>query len=381
MDPRTPVVVAARRTPIATAGRALRDVPVERLAAPVLRAVLDDAGAAPDEVCDVVLGNCFGPGGNPARVSALAAGLGVGVPGLTVDRQCGSGLEAVALVAALARAGHGEVYLAGGVESASTAPWRTARSPGAAEPAMAYERAPFSPAEYGDPEMGESAEVVAREAGVTRERQDAWAVRSHERAVAAQRAGRYAAELVEVAGVIADERPRPGLTTQRLARFPAAFVEGGTVTAGNACGVSDGAAAVAVVADSWRAVHPQPGLALLGSAVAGVEPLRLGLGPVPAVQRLLHRHGLSVDEVGAWEVTEAFAGQVLGCLDALGIDEERVCSDGGAIALGHPWGASGAVLVVRLFSRMVRASGPRYGVATCGVGGGMGVALLVERVP
>jgi acetyl-CoA C-acetyltransferase len=341
-EERAPVIVAARRTPIGKAGGALRALGVDELAAPVLRAVLDDAGLS--TVDDVLLGNVFGPGGNPARVAALRAGLGDDVPGVTVDRQCASGLAAIALAAALVRAGEGEVYLAGGVESASTAPHRAWRT----DPPTPYTRAPFAPPESGDPEMGAAADLVAAEAGISRERQDRFALRSHDRALAAQLAGRFAGELVPVGGVDGadrvdrDERPRR-FTAERLARFRPAFTPDGTATAANSCGVNDGAA---------------------------VDPNRLGLGAVPAMRKVL-RSG-TPDVV---EFNEAFAGQALACLDAVGIDEGTVSPDGGAIALGHPWGASGAVLVVRLFARLVRErTGERTGLAALSAGGGVGVA-------
>jgi acetyl-CoA C-acetyltransferase len=367
-----PVVVAARRTPIGTAGGVLRDVPADELAAPVLRALLDDVGLdTPDEV---LLGNVFGPGGNTARVAVLRAGLGADVPGLTIDRQCASGLAAITLAATMVRVGEGEVYLAGGVESASTAPHRLWRT----DPPVPYTRAPFAPADHGDPEMGEAADLVAAEAGISRERQDRFAVRSHERAVAAQAAGRFDAQLVEVAGVRRDQRPRAGFTTARLARFPPAFTAGGTATAANSCGVSDGAAAVMVVSERVRRERNLPGLRLVASATSGGDPRRLGLGVVPAL-RELRRHG--VPQV--IEFTEAFAGQALACLDAAGLDEESVNPDGGAIALGHPWGASGAVLVVRLFSQLVRQGrgGPgALGLTALSAAGGLGVAALWQAV-
>jgi acetyl-CoA C-acetyltransferase len=363
-----PVIVAARRTPIGTAGRALRDLTVTDLASPVLRAVLADLGTD-RPVSDVILGNCMGPGGNVARVAALAAGLGTDVPGLTVDRQCGSGLEAVNLAAGLVRGGVGQLYLAGGVESASTAPRRS--WPG--EPPVPYSRAPFAPPGFPDPDMGAAADLVAAEAGISRERQDLYALRSHAHAVTAS-SDRHA-ELVPVGGLDHDERPRAGLTAARLARLPAAFVPGGTVTAGNSCGVSDGAAVVAVVPGSWGL----SGLRVVDRQVSGGDPARPGTAMVPAVRALLDRNGLVAGDLGAVEVTEAFAGQVLACLDAVGIDEKVVCTGGGAIALGHPWGASGAVLMVRLFTRMVRQDGPSLGLAACAVGGGLGVATLVSR--
>ncbi len=384
MDQRTPVVVAGLRTPIATAGRALATTPVHDLAAPVLRALAD---RLPDGlvVDDVLLGNCTGPGGDTARVAALAAGLGHGVPGVTVDRQCGSGLEAVRLAAALVAGGAGEAYLAGGAESASTAPQRSwpPTAPGAAP--VRYDRAPFTPPGHPDPEMGAAADALAAALGISRERQDAYAARSHARAVAAVARGAFDGELVAVAGLGRDDRPRSGLTPAHLARFPAAFTPGGSVTAGNACGVSDGAAAVAVVSEGVRAGLGVPGLAVRAGAVTGVDPAAPGLGPLPAVRAALGRAGVDVADVGVLEVTEAFAAQVLALTDALGLDPmgadaERVCPDGGALALGHPWGASGAVLVVRLVARMLAAGGPRYGVAACAVGGGQGVALVLERV-
>ena len=384
--PRTPVVVAARRTPVGTAGRTLATADVTALTVPVLQALVHDVG--PDAsgvpaVDDVVLGNCMGPGGDPARVAALAAGLGVHVPGMTVDRQCGSGLEAV-LLAATRVTTAGGLLLAGGVESASTAPTRSALLPDGRR--EAYSRARFAPDELGDPGMGEAADALAAARGVSRERQDAYAERSHRLAVAAADAGRYDDEMVPVAGVVGDERPRRGLDAVTLGRFRPAFSADGTATAGNSCSVSDGAAAVAVVDEATRARLGLPGLAVRAVASVGVDPRLPGLGPVPAVEAVLDAAGLAIADVGALEITEAFAAQVLACTDAWGLDpvdgpgQDVVCTEGGAIALGHPWGASGALLVVRLFSRMVRQDGARFGVATCAVGGGQGVALLVERV-
>lgn len=377
MDDLSPVIVAARRTPFGTSGGALRDVPLEALTAPVLRAVVADAGADPADVDEVILGNVMGPGGNPARVSALAAGLGETVTGLTVDRQCGSGLEAITLAATAIRAGRAGLVLAGGAESSSTAPLRAIR-PTPGEPPRFYDRAPFAPAGHDDPDMGAAADHAAAIGGVTRERQDSYAARSHARALAARDAGRFAAELVPLAALAHDERPRRRFTVERLARFPAAFSPAGTATAANSCGVNDGAAVVAVVPERLR--RGRPGLRIVDWVCAGVASGRPGLGPVPAVRRLLDRTGVTVEDIGVVEFTEAFAGQVLACVDALGIDEALVCPDGGAIALGHPWGATSAALLVRLFSQQVRLDGPVLGLATCGIGGGMGIAVLVERI-
>jgi acetyl-CoA C-acetyltransferase len=375
-------VVAARRTPVGTAGHALREVDVVGLAAPVLAALAQDVRdlGPTRRVDEVVLGNVMGPGGNPARVAALAAGLGTQVPGVTVDRQCGSGQEAVHQGAAAVLTG-ADVVLAGGVESASTAPTRTWPS------GETYRRAPFAPAALGDPDMGPAADEVAARCGVSRERQDALALRSHRVTAAAAGAGAFEAETVALRGIATDERPRPQMSAALLARLPPAFGPAGTVTAGNACGVSDGAAAVALVPERVRRDLGAPGLAVRAWVACGVDPRTPGLGPVPAVRTLLERTGTHLDEVAVVEVTEAFAAQVLACTDALGLDPlgadaDRVNAQGGAIALGHPWGASGALLVVRLFARMVRSevAPGTLGLATCAVGGGQGLALLVERV-
>jgi acetyl-CoA C-acetyltransferase len=374
-----PVVIAALRTPIGTAGRALAEVSAADLAAPVLRALVDTTAFDPTQVRDVVLGNCMGPGGDVARVAALRAGLPVDVPGLTVDRQCGSGLAAIDVAAAMLRSGPAGLLLAGGVESASTAPWRFWPPKVGGQPRR-YERAPFAPAEIGDPDMGLAADLLADEAGVGRERQDAYAARSHARAVATQQNGGFDAELVPVADLHCDERPRP-VSEERLARLRPAFRADGTVTAGNSCGVNDGAAAVALVDATTHRALGVPGLRVLATATAGVDPNRPGLGIVPATTQALERAGLTLADVDAIELNEAFAGQVLACCDALHLDPERVCCEGGALALGHPWGASGAVLVVRLFSQLVRAERGRYGLAAIAVGGGQGVAMVVERCP
>ncbi|NKY25110.1 thiolase family protein [Nocardia gamkensis] len=370
-----PVLVAPRRTPIGNAGHGLADLTVTDLAAPVLRDVLASLrGAGVDaDVDDVVLGNCLGPGGDPARVAALRAGLGVHVPGVTVDRQCGSGLDAVMQAALRVRSGADELILAGGVESASTAPWRFWPPVAGAEP-VRYTRAPFAPPGFPDPDMGAAADDLARARGISRERQDAYAARSHTLAAAAD----FSAEIVPIGDVHRDERIRAGMTTARLARLRPSFGVDGTATAGNSCGISDGAAVMAVTSESMAA--GLPALRILGCAVAGSDPAFPGLGPVPAIRKLLRRTGAGVADLGVIEITEAFASVVLAVADELGLDESTICPQGGAIAMGHPWGASGAILLVRLASRMLRADGPALGLAACAIGGGQGIAVLVERV-
>jgi acetyl-CoA C-acetyltransferase len=400
--PTEPVIVLARRTPITDSSRAAPGPDAAGLGGAVLAALREELRSltGQDRIDDVVLGNCCGPGGDVARVAVLTGGLGPEVPAVTVDRQCGSGLEAIRLGAALVACGNAQVVLAGGAESASTAPLRLHR-PAPGSPAVPYDRAPFAPEGFADPEMGSAADDLAARYWIPRDRQDAYAARSHARAVAARRSGTFDAELVVPAGsgTKTDPRPRPGLQERTLARFRPAFTVGGTVTAGNSCGINDGAGAVALVREDFRARHSLPGLRVIATAVAGVDPALPGLGAPAAVQELLRRTGLGVQDIEVFEITEAFAAQVLAFTDALGLDPlgadaDRVCPDGGAIALGHPWGASGALLVVRLFSRLVRAGRPptgrgaqaadggcgRFGVATCAIGGGQGVAVLVERV-
>ena len=369
-----PVIVAAARTPIGTAGRSLAALTATDLAAPLLAALADGGGP----VDEVVLGNCMGPGGDVARVATLQAGLGHDVPALTVDRQCASGLASIVSATAALRSEPGTI-LAGGVESASTAPWRF-WPPAAGEEPVRYERAPFAPAEIGDPDMGVANDLFAQRCGVTRQQQDEYAARSHARAHAAVQAGRFHDELVEVGGVAVDDRPRAGLTVERLGRLRPAFLEGGTVTAGNSCGVNDGAAAVVVTDAATHSRTSLPGLRVLATATTASDPTSPGYGLVPSTRQALARAGLSLDDIDVVELNEAFAGQVLACCAELDLDPERVCPEGGALGLGHPWGASGAVLVVRLFSQLVRRSGGRYGLASIAAGGGQGVAIVVEAV-
>ena len=373
----TPVIVAARRTPIGSAGHGLRNLTVDELAAAVIEAVAADLPGGV-RVEEVVLGNCLGPGGNVARVAALRAKLEVSVAARTLDLQCGGGLAAIVAAADAVRSGRCEVVLAGGAESASTAPTRTWPS------GEGYARAPFAPPGHPDPDMGAAADDLARHSGISRDRADAYAARSHTRAWAAHRAGVFDDELVPVGTLTRDERVRPGMTSERLARLRPTFGAQGTVTAGNATGINDGAAVVAVVSERVRSGWGVPGLAITEAAQRGVDPALPGLGPVAAVRALT----TLTDDDGAvdWrtvdrvEVNEAFAAQVLACCDALGLPEDRVCADGGALALGHPWGASGAVLAVRLFSAIVRQRRGTTGLAAIAVGGGQGVALTVERV-
>ncbi|SFR75013.1 acetyl-CoA C-acetyltransferase [Agromyces sp. CF514] len=378
MAPGPPVIVAARRTAIGTAGRGFASHTVDALAAPVLTEVARLVAPAGVPIDDVVLGNCMGPGGDVARVAALRAGLGDEVPGVTVDRQCGSGLDAVLQAASRVKAGDARLVLAGGAESASTAPHRTWPESG-----ERYTRAPFAPPGLPDPDMGPAADHLAAVRGITRARQDAWAARSHRLAASARDSGVFDAELVPVDGVDRDDRPRASLAVERLARFAPAFSSApdATVTAGNSCGFSDGAAAMAVTTEQVARELGLPAMRIRAVAVAGGDPALPGLGAAPAARAALARAGLDARDLGFVEITEAFAAQVLAVSDELGLDERLISGDGGAIALGHPWGASGAVLLVRIAARMAAASDDdRPGLAACSIGGGQGVAMIVERL-
>jgi acetyl-CoA C-acetyltransferase len=380
------VIIAALRTPICRANGQLKSLRAEELLSPVLRSLLTAAGVAGSDVSDVVIGNAVGGGGNLARYAALRAGLPAGVPGLTVDRQCGSGLDAIALASRLVAAGGSGVFLAGGVESISTAPLRAIRNPDPDGEPDFYTRATFVPPEFGDPDMGVAAENVAREFFVSRERQDDFALRSHQRAVAATVEGAFAAEIVplEAGGAVvqADDGPRASLKAGLMARFPPAFVPGGTVTAGNSCFDADAASAVVITSlERARQMGAVDGLLVLGCDTAGVDPELLGIGASVAAKRLLADLHLEPGELDLVEFNEAFASQTLACLDALGVEPARANLDGGALALGHAYGASGAVLVTRLLAQARRMAEEQPGqeslaLAMISIAGGMGTAAM-----
>jgi acetyl-CoA C-acetyltransferase len=385
------VVLSAVRTPIGRYGGALSGVRPDDLAAHVIAAAVERAGVDPRAIDDVVLG-CANQAGednrNVARMALLLAGLPDSVPGVTVNRLCASGLSAVVAACHAIVAGDAELVVAGGVESMSRAPLVLGK------PDTAFPRGnqtiwdttlgwrfpnPRLEALFPLESMGETGENVAERWGVTREEQDAFALRSQRRWAEAQEAGRFADELVPVGDVVVDEHPRPQTSAEALASLRPAFREGGTVTAGNASGINDGAAALVLASEERaRALGAEPLGTFVGSAAAGVDPRVMGIGPVPAVRKLLERTGVSVEEIDLVELNEAFASQSLAVIRELGLDEERVNVNGGAIALGHPLGMSGARLVVTLLHELRRRRG-RYGLATLCVGVGQGVAALFER--
>jgi 3-oxoadipyl-CoA thiolase len=385
------VVLSAVRTPIGRYGGALSGVRPDDLAAVAIAAAVERAGVDGGAIDDVYLG-CANQAGednrNVARMSALLAGLPDSVPGVTLNRLCASGLSAVVSACHAVIAGDAELVVAGGVESMSRAPLAMAK-PDQAFPRgnqTAWDttlgwRFPNPRLEEMFPleSMGETGENVAERWHVSREDQDAFAVRSQERWAAANASGRFDDELVPVGDLGADEHPRPETNAKVLAGLKPAFRAGGTVTAGNASGINDGAAALVVASDERaRELGIEPLGAFVASAAAGVDPRVMGIGPIPAVRKVLDRAGVGAGDLDLVELNEAFASQSLAVIRELGLDEEKVNVNGGAIAIGHPLGMSGARLVVSLLHELRRRDG-RYGLATLCVGVGQGVATLFER--
>lgn len=394
-------IVDACRTPIGRYGGALAGVRPDDLAAHVIQALVERTGIDPALVDDVIFG-CANQAGednrNVARMAGLLAGLPVSVPGQTVNRLCGSGLQAVVNAAHAIRAGEGDLFVAGGVESMSRAPWVMLK-PESGFPRGVPEMAdsllgwrfinPRMPVDW-TIGLGETAELVADEYGVPRAEQDAFALASQQRSAAAAAEDRFRDEIVPISlpqkkgpprVVETDEHPRPDTTSETLAALRAAFrSERGTVTAGNSSGLNDGAAALLVAsAESVERLGRRPLARVVASAVAGVDPERMGIGPVPATRKALARAGLSVEDVGLVELNEAFAAQAVACIRDLDLDPEIVNVSGGAVALGHPLGSSGARILTTLLYEMRRRQ-VRYGLATMCIGVGQGIATIVERV-
>jgi 3-oxoadipyl-CoA thiolase len=385
------VVLSAVRTPVGRYGGGLSGTRPDDLAAVAIRAAVERAGVPAEQIEDVWLG-CANQAGednrNVARMAVLLAGLPESIGGVTVNRLCASGLSAIVGAAHAVIAGDGDLFVAGGVESMSRAPLVTAK-PDAPFPRgdrVMYDttlgwRFPNPRLEELFPleTMGETGENVAERFMVSREEQDAFALRSQQRWAAAAEAGRFDDELVAVGEVTRDEHPRPDSSAEKLASLKPAFRQGGSVTAGNSSGLNDGAAAVVIASEEKaRELGIEPLGAFVGSAVAGVDPRVMGIGPVPAVRKLLERTGVGVGDLDLVELNEAFASQSLAVVRELGLDEEKVNVNGGAIAIGHPLGMSGARLTVTLLHELRRRGG-RYGVATMCIGVGQGQAALFER--
>lgn len=390
-----PVIVSAVRTPIAREAGALKDVPPEDYAALVIKEAVRRSGISdPGIIDEVIFGNCLGAVGCMARMALLKAGLPLEIPGLTVDRQCGSGSTAINVAAALIQAGAGEVYVAGGVESMTRMPYLLEK------PASAYQRfapkwippqRPLTPREIGDPPMGITAENIAERWGISREEQDEFACLSQEKAIRAIKKGRFREQIIPVSipqkkgePIVfdTDEHPRPNTTLELLAKLPPAFKPGGTVTAGNSSGINDGAAALVLTSrEKVEEMGLRPLAGVVSFAAAGVDPNIMGIGPVPATRKALAKAGLTINEMDVIELNEAFAAQAIACCRELGIDwrdRDKFNPNGGAVALGHPISASLAILVVKAVYELIRRKG-RYALITACCGGGQGVATIVER--
>lgn len=395
------LILGAVRTPVGRAGGALATVRPDDLAAVALEGLIERTGFAPARLDDVILGCTNGAGEdnrNVARMAGLLAGFPIEVPGQTINRLCGSGLQAAASAAQAVRAGEGEAFVAGGVESMSRAPYVMLK------PDRPFDRRPPTVADttvgwrFVNPRMrdewtislGATAEKVAQQYGITREEQDAFAFESQQRAARALADGAFKEEIVPVrvpqrrgdpVVVDTDEHPRPDVTLDRLAAMRPAFVKDGTVTAGNASGINDGAAAVLVVSSALTRPDgaTRPLARIVGTAVAGVDPSCMGLGPIPATRRVLDRYGLKVSDLDLIELNEAFAAQAIACIRELDLDPARVNVTGGAIALGHPLGATGAKLLTTLVHGL-RRTGGRYGLVSMCIGVGQGISMIVEHL-
>lgn len=392
------VLCSPLRTAVGAFGGALRDVSAVELGTAVVREILSKTAVSPQEIDDCVMGNILGAGlgQNPARQVAMGAGLGVETPAVTVNRLCGSGLQSVAMAAHAVKSGDCGCVVAGGTENMSAAPFylRKAR--------WGYKMS--SPSDeivdgmvydalwdvFNDCHMGITAENLAEKYEISRSEQDAFAYRSQMKARAAAENGKFAAEIVPVSvparkgdpvEFASDEHPRPDVTPERISAMKPAFKKDGTVTAANSSGINDGAAAVLVASESRaERLGLEPSASVVSFAVAGVDPSVMGIGPVPAMRSALGKAGLSMEDMDLVELNEAFAAQSLAVLRDFPVPEEKLNVNGGAIALGHPVGATGAVLLVKLLREMERTSEARYGMVSLCIGGGMGIAMIVEKL-
>jgi 3-oxoadipyl-CoA thiolase len=397
------VIIDALRTPMGGYRGSLAAIRPDDLAAHLVSAAIERNGIDPSRIDDVYMGAANQSGEDNrdvARMAVLLAGLPVDVPGVTVNRLCASGLEAVNQASRALRLGEGGLYLAGGVESMSRAPWVLPKPENGLprgeqtlyDTTLGWRMInPRMTERHSTESMGETGENVAERYGISREEQDRFALQSHQRAVAAQRDGRFSEQIVpvevpprskreEVRRLEADEGPREDTSMEKLARLKPAFREGGTVTPGNSSTLNDGAACLVLgTTESARELGREPMARVLSIGVAGVDPAYMGIGPMVAIPKALERAGLELDQIDLIELNEAFASQVLACTRGLGIDEERLNVNGGAIALGHPLGCSGARLMTTLVWEL-RRRGARYGIATLCVGVGQGVATVIEAL-
>ncbi|ELK45893.1 thiolase family protein [Halobacillus sp. ACCC02827] len=389
MGNRDAVIVSAVRTAIGKQGGSLATVPAHVLGAEVIKEAVKRAKVNPEQIEDVIFGNVLSGGGNIARFSALQTGLSMKIPGLTVDRQCGSGVNAIHLAAQAIRSGDGDVYVAGGTESMSRAPYLMDRPERPYSPVPpSFRSSQLSPKEIGDPPMGITAENLAEQYNISREDQDAFAQRSQERMGLAMAEGRFDEQIVplhipvrkgEPVEFKQDEHPRPSSTIEGMAKLKPAFAQGGSVTAANSSGLNDAAAALTLMSrEKAEAVGVEPLAKIVACTVAGVDPNIMGIGPVPATQKIMEQTGLSLADMDVIEINEAFAAQVLACQAELKMNMEKVNVNGGAISHGHPLGATGAILTTKAAYELKRIGG-RYALITACIGGGQGISMIIER--
>jgi acetyl-CoA C-acetyltransferase len=386
---RDAVIVSAVRTAIGRQGGALASIPAHVFGAEVIKEAISRANVQPEMIEDVIMGNVISGGGNIARLTALQTGLSLELPGLTIDRQCGSGINAVNLAAQAIKAGIGDVYVAGGIESMSRAPYLMDKPEKPYSPVPpSFRKSQLSPKEIGDPPMGITAENLVAKYSISREEQDEFALASQQKTAAAMAEGRFDEQIVPItipvrkgAPVIfnKDEHPRPQTTIEALSKLKPAFLQDGTVTAGSSSGLNDAAAALIVMSrEKAQELGVRPMAVVREQAVAGVDPNIMGIGPVPAVRKVLEKSGLTLEDMDIIEINEAFAAQVIACDRELNMDKEKLNVNGGAIAHGHPLGATGAILITKAVYELERRGG-RYALITACIGGGQGIATIIER--
>lgn len=386
---RDAVIVSAVRTAIGKQGGALASIPAHLYGGEVIKEAVKRANIDPELIDDVIIGNVLSGGGNIARLTALQGGLSINIPGLTIDRQCGSGINAVALAAQAIESGAGDIYVAGGIESMSRAPYQYER------PEQAYSSLPprnrktlLAPEEIGNPAMGTTAENLVRKYNITRKEQDEFSLNSQRKMARAIDEGRFDGQIVPILIPVRkgepivfnkDEHPRPTTTLANLAKLAPVFERDGTVTAGSSSGLNDAASALVIMSrEKAEQLGVEPLATIKGSAVAGVDPNIMGIGPVPATRKLLEKLNLTIDDMDLIELNEAFAAQVIACDRELQMDPEKLNVNGGAIAHGHPLGATGAILITKAVHELKR-SASKYALITACIGGGQGISLVIER--
>lgn len=386
---REAVIVSAVRTPIGKYGGVLSSLDGYQLGGLVVKEAVKRAGIAPELIEEVYMGNAEGAPGNIGRVIALEADLPITVPGIQFDRQCASGLETICMAAAMIESGHGDVYVAGGAESMTNNPYfmtKSKRPYSYSYPSFNYVM--MSPPKAGNPSMGDTAENVLEVHPVSREKMDAFAYESHQRALKAIDKGVFKEQILPVKTKVkgkeviidTDEGPRAETTLEVLGKLKPVFKRDGSVTAGNSCPMNDGAAAVVIMSrEKADELGIKPLLSVKGFASVGLDPYTMGFGPIGAVKKVLEKTGVSLDDVEMIELNEAFASQAIGCIEELGLNPERVNPNGGAIALGHALGATGAVLTTKVAYAMEKAE-KKYAIVTMCVGGGEGSAAIFEKI-